>query len=186
MPTSKTKLFAVRLPEAEKRRIKSLAASQGLTLGQAIHEAFEAWASQLQAAAPAPDPARGSSAGSHLEEPGQPRRAATPKPDRGPAAAKPSSTPGGEAIRSGEAPSAAWLRSAARLDWSQCSAVESVPGKSGRVWIVRGTRVPLAAIFRSLAQEHPFEEIAEVFGLSDQQLKAVLQFAIEGVAASRR
>jgi hypothetical protein len=48
MPTNDTKLLSVRLPEAERRRIKVLAASQGLTLRQAIVEAFEAWASQLQ------------------------------------------------------------------------------------------------------------------------------------------
>ncbi len=43
-----TKLLSVRLPEAERRRIKALAASQGLTIGEAIREAFDAWASQLQ------------------------------------------------------------------------------------------------------------------------------------------
>jgi hypothetical protein len=42
------KLLAVRLPEAERRRIKSLAASQGLTLQEAVHQAMEAWASKLQ------------------------------------------------------------------------------------------------------------------------------------------
>lgn len=40
--TNDTTLFAVRLPEAEKRRIKSLAAAQGLNLREAVHEAFEA------------------------------------------------------------------------------------------------------------------------------------------------
>ena len=43
-----TKLLAVRLPEAEKRRIKALAASQGLTLQEAVHEALEAWTAKLQ------------------------------------------------------------------------------------------------------------------------------------------
>jgi len=36
--------LSVRLPEAEKRRIKIMAASQGVTIRQAIHEAFDAWA----------------------------------------------------------------------------------------------------------------------------------------------
>ncbi len=49
-----TKLLSVRLPEAERRRIKALAASQGLTLAEAIREAFEAWASQLQRQGAAP------------------------------------------------------------------------------------------------------------------------------------
>ncbi len=44
----KTKLLGVRLPEAEKRRIKSLAASRGLSLQEAIRQAIELWASQPQ------------------------------------------------------------------------------------------------------------------------------------------
>ena len=59
MPASETKLLSVRLPEAEKRRIKIMAASQGVTIRQAIHEAFDAWASQLQSPAATPDAARG-------------------------------------------------------------------------------------------------------------------------------
>jgi Ribbon-helix-helix protein, copG family len=43
-----TKLLAVRLPEAEKRRVKSLAASLGLSLQEAIRQAIELWASQPQ------------------------------------------------------------------------------------------------------------------------------------------
>jgi hypothetical protein len=38
----------VRLTEAERRRIKTLAASQGLTMREAIIQAFEVWASQIQ------------------------------------------------------------------------------------------------------------------------------------------
>jgi len=55
MPASETKLLSVRLPAAEKRRIKIMAASQGVTIRQAIHEAFDAWAAQLQSRAPTPD-----------------------------------------------------------------------------------------------------------------------------------
>jgi uncharacterized protein (DUF433 family) len=32
------------------------------------------------------------------------------------------------------------------LDWSQCSAVEQVPGKVGGAWLFKGTRVPVSAI----------------------------------------
>jgi predicted DNA binding CopG/RHH family protein len=59
MAAKDSKLLAVRLPEADRRRIKTLAASQGLTLGEAIVQAFEAWASQLQSAAPTPGSERG-------------------------------------------------------------------------------------------------------------------------------
>ena len=33
------------------------------------------------------------------------------------------------------------------LDWSQCPAVESVPGKLSGAWVLKDTRMPVAAIF---------------------------------------
>ncbi|MGO9516557.1 MAG: hypothetical protein ACLPND_05890 [Candidatus Korobacteraceae bacterium] len=51
MPKHEIKPIFVRLTEAERRRIKTLAASQGLTMREAIVQAFEAWASQLQSGA---------------------------------------------------------------------------------------------------------------------------------------
>lgn len=38
----------------------------------------------------------------------------------------------------------------AALDWSQCPAVESVPGKVGGAWVFRGTRMPVSAVFENL------------------------------------
>jgi uncharacterized protein (DUF433 family) len=38
----------------------------------------------------------------------------------------------------------------ATLDWSQCPAVESIPGKVGGAWVLRGTRMPVAAIFENI------------------------------------
>ena len=61
--TNDTKLFAVRLSEADKRRIKSLAASQGLTLREAIVQAFDAWGAQLESQAHTPGPTHGATAG---------------------------------------------------------------------------------------------------------------------------
>ena len=43
------------------------------------------------------------------------------------------------------------------LDWSQCPAVERVPGKVSGEWLFKGTRVPVRdarARFWSLAAEH--------------------------------
>jgi len=79
MPANQTSLLQVRLTEAEKRRIKTLAASQGLTLRQAAVQAFETWASQLPSRAPAPIPARDTPAASDLEKPAHPDRAAKPR-----------------------------------------------------------------------------------------------------------
>ena len=47
LTSERLKLLTVRLPEAEKRRIKSLAASQGMSLQEVVHQALEAWASQF-------------------------------------------------------------------------------------------------------------------------------------------
>ena len=86
------KLLSVRLPEAERRRIKAMAASQGLTLADAIREAFDAWASRLQrqgAVLPGTLAMAISVAGP--ETPTPPASAPSSKPGRGARAAKPSS-----------------------------------------------------------------------------------------------
>src|SRR5207248_7896307 len=41
-------------------------------------------------------------------------------------------------------------RAMASLDWSQCSAVESIPGKVSGAWVLKGTRMPVSAIFENL------------------------------------
>jgi len=38
----------------------------------------------------------------------------------------------------------------ASLDWSQCPAVESIPGKVSGAWVLKGTRMPFSAIFENL------------------------------------
>jgi len=43
-----TKLLAIRLPEAQKRHLKSLAASLGLSLQEVVQQALDAWLSQHQ------------------------------------------------------------------------------------------------------------------------------------------
>jgi uncharacterized protein (DUF433 family) len=64
------------------------------------------------------------------------------------------------------------------LDWSECQAVESVPGKVGGAWVFRGTRIPVAAVFENLEDGLTVNEIVEMFdGLKQEQVKAVLDFA---------
>jgi uncharacterized protein (DUF433 family) len=41
-------------------------------------------------------------------------------------------------------------RTMAVLDWSQCPAVESIPGKVSGAWVLRNTRMPVATIFENL------------------------------------
>jgi uncharacterized protein (DUF433 family) len=70
------------------------------------------------------------------------------------------------------------------LDWSQCSAVESVPGKLGGAWVFRGTRIAVAAVFENLEDGLTIAEIADMFdGLTQDQVKAVLDFAAHSLSA---
>lgn len=64
------------------------------------------------------------------------------------------------------------------LDWSQCPAVESVPGKVSGAWVLRGTRMPVSVIFENLEAGANIDDILEWFeGLDRAQIKAVIEFA---------
>ena len=66
----------------------------------------------------------------------------------------------------------------AALDWSQCSAVESVPGKVSGAWVLKGTRMPVSAIFENLEAGASLDNIMEWYdGLDREQVKAVIEFA---------
>lgn len=65
----------------------------------------------------------------------------------------------------------------AALDWSQCPAVESVPGKVSGAWLLRGTRMPVSVIFENLEAGANIDDIMEWFqGLDREQVKAVIEF----------
>lgn len=64
------------------------------------------------------------------------------------------------------------------LDWSQCDAVESVPGKLSGAWVFRGTRMPVKAVFENLEDGMSIDELVDMFdGLTREQVQAVLEFA---------
>jgi uncharacterized protein (DUF433 family) len=64
------------------------------------------------------------------------------------------------------------------LDWSQCSAVESVPGKVSGAWVLKGTRMPASAIFENLVAGASLDDIMQWYdGLDREQVKAVIEFA---------
>jgi uncharacterized protein (DUF433 family) len=66
----------------------------------------------------------------------------------------------------------------ATLDWSQCPAVESVPGKVSGAWVLKGTRMPVSAIFENLEAGANIDNIMEWYdGLDREQVKAVIEFA---------
>lgn len=66
----------------------------------------------------------------------------------------------------------------ASIDWSQCPAVERVPGKMSGAWVLRGTRMPVSAIFENLEAGANIDEILEWYeGLDRDQVRAVIEFA---------
>ena len=69
------------------------------------------------------------------------------------------------------------------IDWSQCAAVESVPGRVSGAWVFRGTRMPVAAIFENLEDGMTIDEIVEQFGVTREQVKLVLDFAARSLQA---
>lgn len=70
----------------------------------------------------------------------------------------------------------------ASLDWSQCPAVESIPGKRSGAWVFKGTRMPVATVFENLEAGLTVEEVMEEFGVTREQINAVLHFAVESLA----
>ena len=65
----------------------------------------------------------------------------------------------------------------ASLDWSQCSAVESIPGKVSGAWVFKGTRTPVALVFENLQDGMTIDELIEQFPVTRKQIRAVLEFA---------
>jgi uncharacterized protein (DUF433 family) len=71
----------------------------------------------------------------------------------------------------------------AALDWSQCPAVESVPGRLSGAWVFRDTRLPVSTVFENLEAGATVDEITEWFDISKEQVIEVLQFAARSLAA---
>lgn len=72
----------------------------------------------------------------------------------------------------------------AALDWSQCPAVESVPGRLSGAWVFRDTRMPVSAVFLNLEAGSTVDEIIEQFDVTREQINAVLEFAARSLEAA--
>lgn len=69
------------------------------------------------------------------------------------------------------------------LDWKECPAVERVPGKLGGVWVFKGTRVPVKALFENLEDGARVDDFLEWFpGVTREQVEAVLEQAERSLA----
>ena len=62
----------------------------------------------------------------------------------------------------------------ASLDWSQCPAVESIPGKVSGAWVLRGTRTPVKVLFENLEAGMSIEEVIEQFPATREQLDSLM------------
>jgi uncharacterized protein (DUF433 family) len=68
------------------------------------------------------------------------------------------------------------------IDWSQCSAVERIPGKVSGAWLFEGTRIPVKAIFENIESGATVDQFVEWFpGVTREPVKAVLEFARRGL-----
>jgi uncharacterized protein (DUF433 family) len=70
------------------------------------------------------------------------------------------------------------------LDWSQCPAVESIPGKVSGAWVFKDTRLPVATVIENL-EDLSIEEVMEQFDVTREQIAAVLDFVAQSLNASR-
>jgi uncharacterized protein (DUF433 family) len=71
----------------------------------------------------------------------------------------------------------------ATLDWSQCHAVESVPGRLSGAWVFRDTRLPVATVIENL-EDLSVEEVIEQFDVTREQIIAVLDFVVQSLKVS--
>jgi uncharacterized protein (DUF433 family) len=66
----------------------------------------------------------------------------------------------------------------AKLDWAQCPVVESIPGKVSGAWVLKGTRMPVSAIFENLEAGANIDDIMQWFGgLDREQVKAPIEYS---------
>ena len=72
---------------------------------------------------------------------------------------------------------------ATTLDWSQCPAVESVPGRLSGAWVFRDTRLPVATVIENL-EDLSVEEVMEQFDVTREQIAAVLDFVAQSLNSS--
>ena len=70
------------------------------------------------------------------------------------------------------------------IDWAQCPAVESIPGKHGGDWVFKGTRLPVYALFENLAEGATLHDFIEWFGgVEESEVKAALEHVAQDLRA---
>jgi uncharacterized protein (DUF433 family) len=71
------------------------------------------------------------------------------------------------------------------LDWSECAAVERIPGKVSGAWLFKNSRVPVKALFENVEGGATVQEFLEWFpGVTRDQVDAVLDHAQRSLEAA--
>ncbi len=69
--------------------------------------------------------------------------------------------------------------------WATCSAVERNPETVSGVWVFRGTRVPVAALFENLEDGAKIDDFVAWFpGVTVEQVRQVLAHAAHSLEAA--
>jgi uncharacterized protein (DUF433 family) len=71
----------------------------------------------------------------------------------------------------------------ASIDWSQCPAVESIPGKVSGAWVFKDTRLPVATVIENL-EDLSVDEVMEQFDVTREQINGVLDFVAQSLRTS--
>ncbi len=136
----------MRLSGAERRQIKTAAATRGMTLRDALLAAFATWDG---------------------------RTATSPTPSKRPADPSKQDLIDEAKRLAAELAPPIWLQRAARLEWAKCPQAELGPDK---MWLVRGTDVPLLDVLEAVSYGYPADVIVKEYEVPMEQLTRVMQF----------
>ena len=71
------------------------------------------------------------------------------------------------------------------LDWSRCEAVERDPDKLGGAWILKGTRVPVRALFENIEDGASIDQFLEWSpGVTRGHVEVVLEHVANSLTLS--
>jgi uncharacterized protein (DUF433 family) len=69
--------------------------------------------------------------------------------------------------------------------WKSCKAVERNPDVVSGVWVFRGTRVPVSALFENLEDGAQIKDFTNWFpGVKEKQVREVLEYVAHSLEAA--
>jgi len=70
------------------------------------------------------------------------------------------------------------------IDWTSCVVVESTEGIVSGAPVIKGTRVPVSAVFENLEGGASIKQLVEWFpGIKEKDIREILKFAAKSAAA---